>query len=194
MEIPEQETSPLINHNKKVTVLSQYGSSDIDYGTSQKQRTSEFQEHGSRKYYQFRFRNRGSVRIKLTSFNIFLTVMTVLGKLMMVITRPLFCDTMINKGSTDEYSVLFFTTIWFPVFFFGLVVINKLFDPDMVLRSTVSHRVMALSGTLNAANLLLIVYASDSSRTSPQLQAILGTSVIPFTVICRYLIIKKGIT
>ena len=90
--------------------------------------------------------------------------MTVLGKLMMVITRPLFCDTMVKKGSTDEYSVLFFTTIWFPVFILLLVIINKLFDPEMLLRSTVSHRVMALSGTLNAANLLLIVYASDSSR------------------------------
>ena len=105
---------------------------------------------------------------------------------------PLFSASMVTESSTDEYPVLFFTALWFPFFFLCLVVINKLIDPTMSLKSTTSHRVMALVGGMNSLNGVLVVYASDPDRTSPQLQAILGTSVIPFTVICRYIILRKG--
>nr|XP_054750621.1 uncharacterized protein LOC129256445 [Lytechinus pictus] len=146
------------------------------------------------KYYDFRFRGQSSCRLRLTVLNIFLTIMTVLSSLMMAITLPLFSASMVTESSTDEYPVLFFTALWFPIFFLGLVAINKLIDPEMSLKSTVSHRVMAMVGGMNSLNGLLVVYASDPERTSPQLQAILGTSVIPFTVISRYIILRKGVS
>lgn len=143
-------------------------------------------------YYEFSFRGRCSFRLRLVFFNVFLTIMTVLSSLMMATTLPLFSASMVTESSTDEYPVLFFTALWFPIFFLCLVVINKLIDPAMSLKSTTSHRVMALVGGMNSLNGVLVVYASDPDRTSPQLQAILGTSVIPFTVICRYIILRKG--
>ena len=98
----------------------------------------------------------------------------------------------------DEYPVILYTAIWFPVFFFGLVAFQKSVAPSSLgnLRSIFgnwrNHGVNAFVGFLNASNAILVVYASHPSRTSPALQALLGTSVIPFTVGCRYIILRKG--
>ncbi|XP_071499392.1 chloroquine resistance transporter-like [Diadema antillarum] len=148
----------------------------------------------SSKEFVFSFRGKDVLHIPLPIFNVFLTIMTILGNLMMVVTLPLLSQSMTTANSTDEYPVLFFSSLWFPLFFFLLVGINKYIEPTMPLRPTVSHRTMILVGALNSMNGLLVVYASDPSRTSPQLQSILSTSIIPFTVICRFIILRKGVS
>ena len=97
----------------------------------------------------------------------------------------------------DEYPVIFFTAIWFPVFFFGLVFLQKFIAPNSIQWRSIlgtwrNVPVNLFVGLLNCLNGILVVYASDPQRTSPSLQALLSTSVIPFTVICRYIFLRKG--
>lgn len=49
-------------------------------------------------------------------------------------------------------------------------------------------------GFLNALNGVLIVYSSPTDRTPLFLQPILSTSVIPFTVILRFFVLRKGVS
>lgn len=44
----------------------------------------------------------------------------------------------------------------------------------------------------SSVNGLLVVYASDPLRTPPYLQALLSCTLIPFTIVARLLILKKG--
>ncbi|XP_072025556.1 crt homolog 1-like [Amphiura filiformis] len=132
-----------------------------------------------------------------TKFNIFLSVITVLTNVMMVVSLPLFSGTVDEHN--DEYPVIFFTAIWFPVFFFGLVLLQKYVSPSSIKWRSMagnfhSQSINLFVGFLNCINGILVVYASDPSRTSPALQALLSTSVIPFTVICRYIFLRKGVS
>ena len=186
----DHESAPLLANDIDVTVLFRNHSSNPvniqAIGHSGK-------EPRDNKYFEFSFRGRGSLRIRLSVLNVFLTVMNIITNLMMLIMLPLFSQSMDHPHhNTDQYPVLLFSATLFPLFFFGLMGVNKFLEPDMILKSTVSHRVMFITGLLNSLNGLLVVYASNPSRTSPQLQALLGTSMIPFTVICRFLLLRKG--
>ena len=185
------ESSPLLVDETDITVL--FGNNNSTNSFNIQAIGHAGKDPRDKKYIELNFRNWKSVRVRLTALNIFLSIMTIISNLMMLITLPLFSQSLDHPGhKTDEYPVLLFSSLWFPFFFFGLIAISKFLDPDMVLKSTVSHRVMFITGLLNSLNGLLVVYASDPSRTSPQLQAILGTSLIPFTVICRYILLRKG--
>ncbi|XP_077998905.1 uncharacterized protein LOC144451867 [Glandiceps talaboti] len=131
-------------------------------------------------------------RVSLRSLNIFLSFMTVIFTVAMNVSLPIFSDAAANSGS-DAYFVLFSCTLMFPPFFFILLVISKLIDPSVSFRLKAPMKLVVIAGILNSLNGLFLVYASNSSRTPPALQAILSTSIIPFTVISRYVILKKGV-
>jgi drug/metabolite transporter (DMT)-like permease len=95
---------------------------------------------------------------------------------------------------TGPYFVLFFTAFWFPVVFFACVLLAKLLNRGFSLHLSCSQKRVALMGLFNALNGVLIVYSSPSSRTPVFLQPILSTSVIPFTVILRFLLLRKGLS
>ncbi|XP_033648000.1 uncharacterized protein LOC117307370 [Asterias rubens] len=141
--------------------------------------------------HHFNIRGGRSFTIKATKLNVILTILTILFNLSMVISLPLLNNT-VDKYN-DAYPVILYTAVWFQPFFFGLVYINKYINPLALTTSSVSHKLMALVGFLNAANGILVVYASDPSRTSGALQALLSTSSIPFTVVFRYIILRKGV-
>ena len=122
--------------------------------------------------------------------NIILTVLTILTNLMMFVSLPLLNNT-VSKYH-DYYPVILLTAVWFQPFFFGLVFLNKFLNPLAETRSSVSHKLMAPLGLLNALNGILVVYAADTRRTSGSLQALLATSSIPFTVVFRYILLRKG--
>ncbi|XP_070549294.1 crt homolog 3-like [Ptychodera flava] len=109
----------------------------------------------------------------------------------MVVTLPLYSQSLENKS--DPYYLLFSSSLIFPFFFFALLLITKAFDRTVSLRLRAPLKYVLAAGCLNALNGLMVVYASDPSRTSPTLQAILSTSIIPFTVIARYVIIRQGV-
>lgn len=144
-------------------------------------------------YQVFHLRGDRVIKIKKTSWNIVLTILTVVTNLAMNVVLPLYSNSMTKEGHS-EYPVLLLSAVWFPVFFFSIVAVAKFLNPMMSIISTVSHRMMALVGLLNALNGIFVVYASSTVRTSATLQAILSTSIIPFTVICRYIILRKGVS
>ncbi|XP_022100923.1 uncharacterized protein LOC110984752 [Acanthaster planci] len=142
-------------------------------------------------FYTFNFRGGRSFTIRSQKLNVILTVLTILTNLMMFVTLPLLNNT-VNKYN-DYYPVLLYSSIWFQPFFFGLVFLNKYINPLAETKSSVSHKVMALLGLLNSINGVLVVYGADPRRTSGSLQALLSTASIPFTVIFRFILLRKGV-
>ena len=95
---------------------------------------------------------------------------------------------------TGPNFVLFFTSYWFTIVYFLCVLVGKLFNPSFPLRLSCSQKQVALMGLLNAVNGLLIVYSSTTDRTPAFLQSILSSSVIPFTVVLRPLVLRKSVS
>ncbi|XP_071944136.1 crt homolog 3-like [Antedon mediterranea] len=149
-------------------------------------------------HYRLPIRGPKQAIISKRGLNVFLTVMTVITNVAMNVSLPLYSESMdkTNTNGTnrvDEYPVLFLSSFWFPFVFFSIVFLNSWCQGCSSMRSSVPQRTMILCGALNSVNGLLVVYASDPTRTAPELQAVLSTSIIPFTVVCRYLILRKGV-
>ena len=142
------------------------------------------------------------IQIPLTVVNILLSILNIVSQVGMTVTLPLFTTALgthkacgvYGKAIAGPYFVLFFTALWFPVVFFAWVFIAKFLNRNFSLRLNSSMGFVVLLGFLNAMNGVLVVYSSPSDRTPQYLQPILSSSVIPFTVILRYLILRKGIS
>lgn len=65
-------------------------------------------------------------------------------------------------------------------------------DRSLTLYPTCRWRVYFIMGLFTTLNGVCIVFASPPSRTAPYLQGVLSTMIIPFTVLCRLLILRKG--
>ena len=137
-------------------------------------------------YVQFPFG-----RFKRTHLVLIIATVTIIFGVTMVISLPLYSEGIIAAGS-DPYIVVLFSSMWFPIVF-GLIwlVYKYTLDRNIPWRPA-SFRFTMLIGFLNSLNGILVVYASDPARTPPYLQAILSCSTIPFTVIFRYIILRKG--
>ncbi|XP_070559933.1 crt homolog 3-like [Ptychodera flava] len=129
--------------------------------------------------------------VGLKTFNIVLSVATVITNVATNVTLPIFSQSLDNYS--DPYYILFSSSLLFPFFFFFLLVISKFCNSSVSFRLKAPIKYVFVAGFMNALNGLLVVYASDPSRTPPALQAILSTSVIPYTVIARYVMIRKGV-
>ncbi|RDD45575.1 Crt-like protein 1 [Trichoplax sp. H2] len=136
-----------------------------------------------------------NVVITRSTASIFIAVINVLSQVGMNISLPTLSKT-IESGHchSNQFFVLFYSGLWFPILFWAAVVIVKLCRPTFNVRTYTSHKYLILLGALNAVNGLLVVYASPPSRTSPSLQAILSTTIIPYTVVLRYIILRKGVS
>ncbi|XP_041378008.1 uncharacterized protein LOC121390290 [Gigantopelta aegis] len=113
---------------------------------------------------------------------------------MMNVSLPIVADAMISAGG-DPFILLVGVGFIFP-FVFGLLIMimRCTLIPSLSLKPCAGWRVLLLVGFLVTMNGIMVVFASDSSRTPPYLQAILQTTIIPYTVVCRYLILRKGIS
>ncbi|XP_071944135.1 crt homolog 3-like [Antedon mediterranea] len=150
--------------------------------------------------FEYRLPIRGTKQaiISKRGLNVFLTVMTVITNVAMNVSLPIYSESMdkTNTNGTnrvDEYPVLFLSSFWFPFVFFSIVFLNSWCQGCSSMRSSVPQRTMVLCGALTSTSGILMVYASDPTRTAPELQAVLSTSIIPFTVVCRYIILRKGV-
>ena len=94
----------------------------------------------------------------------------------------------------DPYFVLLYTAFWFIAFFGALIIIAKLLNPKFPLHSTVGFWMRCFIGLLNSLNGIFVVFASLPSRTPAFLQPLLSTVVIPFTVIFRFIILRKKVS
>ncbi|CAH1773512.1 unnamed protein product [Owenia fusiformis] len=133
------------------------------------------------------------VYVPMKALNVCLAIFSVLFNVAMNISLPLYSQA-VNRAKGDEYNVLLFSTFWFPIIFYIMVAFIKIFiDRDMPILPTSKWYHVVMVGSLNALSGLMMVYASDPSRTPPYLQAVLATSIIPYTVIARLVIRRIGV-
>ena len=131
-------------------------------------------------------------RITLQALNITLAIATVVSNVAQVVSLPLYAKAVDHSGS-DAYNVLLFTAFWFPWVFFSIALIQKFtVERTMSLFPWHQRKFILIAGLMNAMNGLLVVYTADPARTPAYLQAILMTFTIPYTVLCRFLMLRKG--
>jgi hypothetical protein len=123
---------------------------------------------------------------------IIISVLNVVINVMAFVAIPIYTGTMDNvKG--DAYVVLFQSAFWFVLLYVLMsLVLKYTVDRSITLRPTASLKILFVMGFLTTLNGIMVVYASPPNRTPPYLQAVLGNIVIPYTVIFRVIILKKG--
>ncbi|CAH1775739.1 unnamed protein product, partial [Owenia fusiformis] len=135
-----------------------------------------------------------AITIPKKAINVILSVTTILAFVCMQVSLPMYTKAM-NDQRSDPYNAMLFSAFWFPwVFFLQLAFIKLFIDRDLSLKPKTSWSGMFITGALTALNGLLIAYASLPSRTPPYLQAIFTTTLIPFTILARLIILRKGVS
>ena len=130
--------------------------------------------------------------VPVDCLNVFLAFLTLSMLVFKTIALPAYTSAVTNSGS-DPFSVALIAGFWFQWFFLLVALIYKVFiDSSMNLLPTTEWKILLLIGFLNGVAGIPLVFASDPKRTPPYLQSLLSTLVIPYTVIFRYLILRKG--
>ncbi|CAG2227093.1 crt homolog 3-like [Mytilus edulis] len=134
-------------------------------------------------------------RFSAKTRNLLIAVMNVFSNVLMNVSLPVYAGTMEAIGS-DIFVLLFITCCSIAVVFTLLTLFVKYskIDSTATLRPTSSYKILFMMGLFTAMNGILVVYASPPNRTPPYLQGILQSSVIPFTVLLRLVILRKGIS
>ncbi|XP_076470511.1 uncharacterized protein LOC143300613 [Babylonia areolata] len=101
-----------------------------------------------------------------------------------------------GKAGGDVFTLLLYISLWFPVVLGAVAILYKaLWDRSVTLLPVaVRWRVLWAMGALTLANGFCATFASPPSRTAPYLQGLLITMRIPFTVLMRLAILRKGIS
>ena len=130
--------------------------------------------------------------VPVDCLNVFLAFLSLSMLVFKTIALPAYTSAVTNSGS-DPFSVALIAGFWFQWFLLLVALIYKVFiDFSMNLLPTTEWKIMLLIGFLNGVAGIPLVFASDPKRTPPYLQSLLSTLVIPYTVIFRYLILRKG--
>lgn len=124
--------------------------------------------------------------------NIILAVLNLFFNIVVNISLPIYAGTMEKVGG-DMYALLAQAAIYFTLLFILLTYFAKVtIDRSISMKPTASFKILLLMGFLTTMNGILVVFASPPDRTPPYLQGILQTTVIPYTIIFRLLILRKG--
>ena len=131
----------------------------------------------------------GSWEVSLFWTNLLFAFVAVAGQFGQNVSLPLWIhstnDTNNSALTVESYFVLSFASVSFVVIFGLGILFIRVFSPrDLgVTERSFSHVLLFLIGLCNALNGVLTVFAS--SRTPLYLQAILGTFMIPSTMLFR---------
>ncbi|XP_021356417.1 uncharacterized protein LOC110452302 isoform X2 [Mizuhopecten yessoensis] len=133
--------------------------------------------------------------ISPTVRNIIIAVLNVITNVMMNVSLPIYAGTMDEVGG-DAFVLLMNTSFTVSILFAIMTLIVKYtkLDPKASLRPKSSWKVLIAMGLFTTLNGILVVNASPPNRTPPYLQGILASTVIPYTVLCRLIILRKGIS
>jgi len=114
----------------------------------------------------------------------------IIGSVGQQVCLPLFLGSF--GGSTGQYFVILWCSVLFNVFFWPIVFHRmKTGVITSEMRKYKKHWKLILIGIFDALNGILIVFSSSLGRTPGALQAILGQTIIPFTIIFSKLILRK---
>ncbi|EDV24073.1 Crt-like protein 1 [Trichoplax sp. H2] len=155
----------------------------------------------------------GPVRCNLLLANIFFAALSVIGQSGQLISLPLWVDAteqvaknnasydidnITENGnhthlSMDSYFVVSFASFCYVIFFGAITLAIKFIKPGEIgeAERNFPRKNLIVVGGFDAANGLLVVFASSGTRTPPYLQAILQNVSIPLIVIVRYLLLHK---
>ncbi|XP_046340537.1 uncharacterized protein LOC124121566 [Haliotis rufescens] len=129
------------------------------------------------------------------ALTVFIAVINIASNVLMNVSLPVFAGTMDQVGG-DTFVVLLVSSILFPLLFAVMTFVMKYPTERSFscFKPTANWKILLLVGFATTMNGVLVVFASPPSRTPPYLQGILATTVIPYTVVCRFLILRKGIS
>ena len=101
------------------------------------------------------------------------------------VSLPLWIDST-NHG--NSYFVASFISFLYCVILGFATLFIKIFLPDKIgeTEKNFPTKLLAQTGISNGLSTFLIICASSGTRTAPYLQAILGSFIIPLTVLVRY--------
>ncbi|KAJ8320713.1 hypothetical protein KUTeg_002300 [Tegillarca granosa] len=133
-------------------------------------------------------------RITRGTTNVLIAIFNVLTNVCMNVSLPVYAGTMQECGG-DVFVLLLITCFFILVIFVLMTLaVRYTIDKTATLRPTSSHKVLFAMGLFTALNGVFVVFASPPSRTPPYLQGILQSMVIPYTILFRLLILRKGIS
>lgn len=108
------------------------------------------------------------------------------------VVLPIFTGSTKIAGS-DSYQVLLFVSLTLPIVLAVFSILYKAcWDREMALVPSVRWWVLLQMGVCFMLTGLCATFASPPSRTPPYLQGVLLTLIIPFTVVARFVILRKG--
>ncbi len=104
------------------------------------------------------------------------------------------CINGVTSIGSDEYTVLIFCTAFAVILSLILAMIFKLLAlPGCKIEFTLQNwRIIVAIALFNFMGFSAFAYASDVTKTPPQLQIILFGLEVPLTVFFRYLFLKQG--
>lgn len=136
----------------------------------------------------------GFFKVPLFWANFIFAFTTVFSTVGQNVSLPLWIDS--TKGNSpghtvDSYFVLLFTNVVFLVIF-GIATLHvRIYSPKALKGKEVPHKLLFLVGLFDALNDAMVSFASKGSRTPPYLQNILGSFMIPLTILFRIVIVHK---
>ena len=124
-----------------------------------------------------------------------LSILAVVSSAMQTISIPMYVHSMTaSRAGSDPYIASFLAAMWPPAIFFVLTIgINSAPGRTELTcgpPAPLSH--LFLAGLLAGLNTVLVAATSLPERTPTYLQSILSHSLIPFSAICRAIILRKG--
>ncbi|KAK7093807.1 hypothetical protein V1264_007497 [Littorina saxatilis] len=124
----------------------------------------------------------------------FISVMYVLGFAAFHVMLPVYAGSTKMAGG-DSFIMIVYASLWFPVVFFIFTNLLQALSGNVVTWLPVGKwRAVIAVGVCYAATGLIISFAGLPERTPPYLQAVLSTLRLPFVIILRLLILRKGLS
>ncbi len=141
----------------------------------------------------FRSRDDGQTCSNIWGENIVVSIFNVCILLSTAVTLTL-CINGVTAAGSDEYTVLVFCTAFAVILSLIIVMIFKLLGlPGCKIEFTMQNwKIVAAIALFNFMGFSAFAYASDVTKTPPQLQIIMFGLEVPLTVFFRYLLLKQG--
>ncbi len=127
--------------------------------------------------------------------NCLLSFLTVLFLVVFTVMVPIYAASLANdKAGSDAFVAMVLASMWCPILFFlQVLVVKVMLDRAISFFPQASWKNVILVGSLTSLSGVLMGFTCIPSRTPPNLQALLGTMLVPFTVIAKYILIRKGL-